>query len=447
MLSHQSTRLSEIKNNCVDHICFREPNTLELLPPEASRPLSPRTLRLSPLATDRSPSRARPGLLPPLQPSHYSPEDRRSTIPPVPTTTSDSKYAPQCDSIGDNGSGSTPSCGSNTLNAWLQPNAMRLDHPGLPQEAHASDKSDQMVGQTRQTSEGIKTNELCGIGLAVCGNKDDGRGATSEVEALAQVRAVIKDLARGRPMRPAAANAAAPGSGPPVLAEPRVAGDLGLTSPESASSNFNLFQGRSYYYDIKRRELDLLHSELDSKLKEMQRGTDGNTADGGQRGGGGRLVVIRADSSQDKNALAAISQVEEKIKHKLQELSALAPAPAPYGPAGNRPSSDGLTHQQEVGGSPQAGLPKPPGAHDDRSLMPQVLDVLSACKKRNAASGSGDRPGDRDEVPGDRDEAVDPAGHPKTRPLGGGEIQGSLSEIEKIIGSRIAHIEKLTKQS
>lgn len=407
---------------------YREPNVMELLPPEAPKPLMPASssqgLHHSDLLGSPSPPRARPGLLPPLEPARYSPEDQRLPIRPTPVTTP--TCTPMSDSIifgGKNDNVSTPSCNSNTLGAWLEPKAEIQD--GTAQHWQ------------QQPLEGVQVHRPpCSIIQA--GKGKDGGGdnsAVSATEVLAQVQAVIRDLARGRPQRPATTSGMlAPSTGEPSgrLEDPQVGGvTKGGQDRATQGSNPEARLSQDRDYERKRQELELLHSELESKMRELQ-DTDSDSATSRIHIGGG------STSAQGKGAAAAILDVEERIRRKLTELAVLATAATPPRYENGGGSANALNGL----GGPASACSKPPAAVDGDMLTPQVLDVLSACKKRNASSRAEADP-ERN-----KDRAVGPS-HSKGVSHGGGggggdEIQSSLGEIEKIIGKRIAHMEKLT---
>lgn len=210
-------------------------------------------------------------------------------------------------------------------------------------------------------------------------------GGSTAADVLLQVQAVIRDLAKGRPRRGNVAATAAPeGSG-------------GVGASMAAAMGAALVEDS---FDLKRRELEALHFELQSKVGELQSSVADSSLPPGMPPAGGRSKGL-ANSTGGR--AAAITDVEERIRRKLTELTQLtdsirgppsAPLLDPIDGSGGRKRGAADAGQ----GAAIADRCAAAAQHDKAALSTQlpdsdVLGVLSACKRRNAlAQGSGSKP-------------------------------------------------------
>ena len=268
----------------------RDANYMEKLPPEGSQP-------------SWGPDRPGPATtLPPFPPCQSQrpswgqrpvSEAPDSTQPPSPPPTGG--WLHQGSSSGD---------AAHSLGAWLQPGTTVRATQAASMHASTGCGSD----STNQGDNWAGQPPLPRQGQGVSGGQPEEQlwqesGSTAAEDVLLQVQAVIRDLAKGRPRRGKVVAAAAEGSGGGVTP---MAADMGA-APGGDS------------FDLKRRELEMLHFELESKIGERQPGVvDSSLPPGIPEGGGGRRPATTSSSRA-----AAITDVEERIKRKLTELTQL----------------------------------------------------------------------------------------------------------------------------
>jgi hypothetical protein len=202
--------------------------------------------------------------------------------------------------------------------------------------------------------------------------------------------------------------------------------------------------------DARRRELEALHSELESKIQQMQveKGS-GGLRDGGAGNGAGAAGTAGARNLQAKGDAyaAALSDIEGRIRSKLAALERWTRVAGGRGAAPSASSSP-----MEIDGATARAAAKRPmlsvAADAGSALQPghpavdsDLMSVLSAAKKRNAlgsgGAGSSSQGGGAGRGAGGGSGAGGGGGASAGSRQGGDEIKSKLDAIGDSIEQRL----------